>query len=288
MAAETGLMADDDIVSRAEWARTFGPGQVRTAREDLREDLREADKADDLAILRESPLYKACQVESARSRTDVTREDLLTDKGDQAIAAAKLLESLTDAEKAIRGFELQAGTLIQNLSDTGKKHRAENIRDNALGLARTLSKETVPQFSGILNDTIQSIVKLPVTDQEVVDPVIRIAETWETALVGPYLTIKIPIIIAVRVTLAKILAKITAPIKAAFAQVAVYLPAVLLAFVIMAGAVAVVFSTKYLANPHFGALTDYWELSLAAYGSAQAVAVGAALLLISSPKRWYG
>ena len=35
MAAETGLMANDNIVSRAEWARTFGPGQVRTAREEL-------------------------------------------------------------------------------------------------------------------------------------------------------------------------------------------------------------------------------------------------------------
>ena len=84
------------------------------------------------------------------------------------------------------------------------------------------------------------------------------------------------------------LAKITAPIKAAIAQMAVYLPAILLAFIIMAGAVAVVFSTKYLANPHFGTLSDYWELSLAAYGSAQAVAVAAALLLMSSPKRWYG
>jgi hypothetical protein len=39
----------------------------------------------------------------------------------------------------------------------------------------------------------------------------------------------------------------------------------------MAGAVAAVFSTQYLANPNFGTTADYWALGL-----------------IRSPKAWYG
>jgi hypothetical protein len=42
-------------------------------------------------------------------------------------------------------------------------------------------------------------------------------------------------------------AEVATSIKAAFAPVAVYIPAVLLAFVVMAGAVATVFSAQYLA-----------------------------------------
>jgi hypothetical protein len=64
--------------------------------------------------------------------------------------------------------------------------------------------------------------------------------------------------------------------------VAPYLPAALLGFIIMAGAVATVFSAQYLANPSFGTLTDYWALILSAYGSAQATTSAAALLLMRS------
>ena len=114
---------------------------------------------------------------------------------------------------------MQADTLIQNLQDPRKKHQAENIRDNALRLARTLTEETVPQFSGMLNDTLQLIVKVAVTDQKVVVPAVideTAQEPWVTMLDVPFLTSKIPIIIVAYATLAKI----TAPIKAAFAQVA--------------------------------------------------------------------
>ena len=49
------------------------------------------------------------------------------------------------------------------------------------------------------------------------------------------------------------------------------------------------FSAQYLANPNFGTAADYWTLGLTAYGSAQATAIAAALLLlIRSPKAWYG
>lgn len=68
----------------------------------------------------------------------------------------------------------------------------------------------------------------------------------------------------------------------------VYLPAVLLALVVMAGAVATVFAAQYLANPSFGTPTSYLTLILSAYGSAQVTAIVAALLLMRPPKSWSG
>jgi hypothetical protein len=74
----------------------------------------------------------------------------------------------------------------------------------------------------------------------------------------------------------------------ACAAIAPYFPPVLLAFVTMAGAVAVIFNAQYLANPHFGTQADYWGLILAAYGSAQVAAIATALLLMRAPQPWYG
>ena len=262
-AAANGIMADDDIVARAIWARKYGIEQVMTVRGKLRATL--ADTS--LAVPDGSPLRQACQVESNRPKTDIKREDVLTDEGEPSDTAAKLLTALTDADSAIRNFTSAADALIARMADSARKQQATASRDGMLASARQLTEEGVPQFINTLDNVIQSG-----TFQD--QPVEQHNLLSAAALSG----------IAPR----DAVAQLATSIKAAFAPAATYLPAVLLAFVIMAGAVATVFSAQYLANPHFGTAADFLTLIVTAYGSAQATAIAAALLLMHSPKPWYG
>jgi hypothetical protein len=272
-AAAQGLLADDDIVACAKWARKYGPEQVTAARGQLREALAEPS----LAVPHDSKLWRDCEEESGRSANDVKREDVLTDRGGQRIKAENLLRSLTTADQAIHEFTSKVDAIIAALKDPDSKQQATDARDNALKIADGLTEDSVQQFLETLNDVfrtlndpsrlttflVPSLVERNLFSSFAADAI------WEP---GTNLVVD---------RLARVARRTVAP-------VAVYLPAALLAFVIMAGAVATVFSAQYLANPSFGTLTDYWALILSAYGSAQATAIAAALLLMSSPKPSYG
>ena len=150
-------------------------------------------------------------------------------------------------------------------------------RDNALKTADELAEDLVPQFPATLNDifrTLNDTFQLPAfLTPNLADGNLSLSFAanafWE-----PETSLNFG-------NFARYARRTVAP-------VAVYLPAALLAFIIMAGAVATVFSAQYLANPSFGTLTDYWALILSAYGSAQATAIAAALLLMRSPEPSYG
>jgi hypothetical protein len=266
-AAADGILSDDDIVARAKWARRYGPRQVMKIRARLAKALKDADLA-----LRDSPLGQACRAEADRKADDVTREDVLTDEGARSTKAADSLDSLSKANAAIRDFTSAANEIITALKDDpAKAEQAERLRDNTLRSARDLSEENVPQFVTNLSAIVQSMrttfqvqqLELPAAERLVA-----------AAASGAPSRVIVP--------------EIAASVKAAFEPVVVYAPAVLLALVVMAGAVATVFSAQYLANPNFGTPADYWALILSAYGSAQATAIAAALLLIRTPKPWYG
>jgi hypothetical protein len=66
-AADSGILADDDIVARARWARKYGIRQVVTARKQLAGAL--ADSAQ--SVPTDSPLRRACQEEADRRASDV-------------------------------------------------------------------------------------------------------------------------------------------------------------------------------------------------------------------------
>jgi hypothetical protein len=127
---DSGLMAVNDIVARAQWARTYGRKQVTKARGDLRAAVQAVGRADDLARLKESPLYLAYEKEAGR--TNFSRGDLLTDAGERSIRAANLQGSLQMAEKAIREFNSRTGVLMQDLHDPATKEQAQEARLAAL------------------------------------------------------------------------------------------------------------------------------------------------------------
>jgi hypothetical protein len=139
----------------------------------------------------------------------------------------------------------------------------------------------VPRFLGTLDDIFQSIASQPLG----LEP-FQVPSLEEGDLVPFFSTFPGADWASVKNLSVGHFAK---SVRTTVAPAAVYLPAaLLLAFIIMAGAVATVFSAQYLANPSFGTPTDYWALILSAYGSAQATAIAAALLLMRSPKPWYG
>lgn len=267
LAAANGVLADDDIVARAQWARKYGQKQVLVMRARLARAL--ADPG--LAVPRESPLWQACHAESARPATDVTREDVLTNEGARSTKAAALLDSLTKASTAIHDFKSSADEIIGTLADPGQAQQATRTRDNALSAASNLSAEMVPQFVTTLADVILAMRNTFQAQHLELRAAGRLAAA-ATSVSAAHVTVT----------------DVATSVKAAFAPVVVYIPAVLLAFVVMAGAVATVFAAQYLANPTFGTPADYWTLILTAYGSAQAAAIAAALLLVRSPKPWYG
>lgn len=271
-AAADGVLADDDIIARAKWARKYGPNQVTEARGQLRKALAEPS----LIVPDDSPLWQACQVESVRPANDVRREDLLTERGGRRIEAANLLRSLTSADKAIHEFTSKVDAIIAALTDPDRKQQATHARDNALKTAHDLTEDGVPQFLDTLDDIFQSITLQPTgLEQRTPLPLFSADDLWETER---------------RLSVDRLVSfdHLAGSVRTAVAPAAVYFPAALLAFIIMAGAVATVFSAQYLANPSFGTPTDYWALIFSAYGSAQATAIAAALLLMRSPKPWYG
>jgi hypothetical protein len=262
-----GVLADDDIVARARWARKYGAKQVMAARGQLAAALNDPE----LSVPADSPLRRAGDAEAARPASDVSREDVLTDAGVRAIKAADLLKALTQANTAIHDFTASANEIIGALTAPGQVQQAASARDNALLSAHGLSEENMPQFVTTLSGIVQSM-------RDNFQP-----QHLELAAAGR-LVAAATSVSAVRVAAAEV----TSSVKGSVEPVAVYIPSVLLALIIMAGAVATVFSTQYLANPNFGTTADYWALGLTAYGSAQATAIAAALLLIRSPKPWYG
>lgn len=266
-AAANGVLADDDIVGRAQWAMKYGAKHVMA----IRSRLAEALAAPDLSVPADSPLWLACHAESIRTANDVTREDVLTDEGAHSTKAADLLKALTQANTAIHDFTSSANEIIAAQTEPEKKQQATRARDNALSSAHTLTEEGVPQFVKNLSDGVQSLQSVFQAQHLALQGASRLVAAATSGS-------------AVRITAAEV----ATSVKSAFEPVAVYIPSVLLAMVIMAGAVATVFSAQYLANPNFGTAADYWTLGLTAYGSAQATAIAAALLLIRSPKAWYG
>ena len=262
-----GVLADDDIVARARWARKYGAKQVMAARGQLAAALNDPE----LSVPADSPLRRAGDAEAARPASDVSREDVLTDAGVRAIKAADLLKALTQANTAIHDFTASANEIIGALAVPAQIQQAASARDNALLSAHGLSEEDVPQFVTTLSGIVQSM-------RDNFQP-----QHLELAAAGR-LVAAATSVSAARVTAAKVASSVRGEVD----QIAVYIPSVLLALIIMAGAVATVFSTQYLANPNFGTTADYWALGLTAYGSAQATAIAAALLLIRSPKAWYG
>ena len=53
-------------------------------------------------------------------------------------------------------------------------------------------------------------------------------------------------------------------------------------------AVIGVLAVQYFPNPTFGSVTNYVALAVTAFGSAQAAALLALLLLLRGPADWYG
>ena len=241
--------------------------QVMAARGQLAAALNDPE----LSVPADSPLRRAGEAEAARPASDVSREDVLTDAGVRAIKAAGLLKALTQANTAIHDFTASANEIIGALAVPAQIQQAASARDNALLSAHGLSEEDVPQFVTTLSGIVQSM-------RDNFQP-----QHLELGAAGR-LVAAATSVSAVRVTAAEV----ASSVQGAVEPVAVYIPSVLLALIIMAGAVATVFSTQYLANPNFGTTADYWALGLTAYGSAQATAIAAALLLIRSPKPWYG
>lgn len=261
-AAASRILADDDIVARAQWARKYGIGQVTTARQQLARAL--ADPAQ--SVPANSPLRQACQEEANRPATDVKCEDVLTDEGARSIKAATLLETLTKADNAIREFKSSADRIIAPLPNPSQERtQATATRDNALRWAEGLSDQGAPQFVETLNNIIASMLAAPGAP--------AVAPVAAAAISGT----------AVRAAATEIATSIKETLWPAL-----YLPAVLLALIVMAGTVATVFAAQYTANPSFGTRTDYLTLILSAYGSAQVTAIVAALLLVRTPKPWYG
>jgi len=263
-AAAEGLMSNDDIAARAEWARKFGKKQV----EAVRRRLRAAQKSGQ--DLEGCPLWQACTEEAARK--DVKRDDVLTDDGARSTTAANMLDALTKASTAISAFESSAAALIAKLKGS-EKQLAQQECDGAVRLAKTVTESDVPQFVGQLSAALEAIQSSAPT------PVPALAPH------GAGQFISFP---TMGRSLRATVANMDISAKEIFVPVAVYIPGVLLAVVVMAGAIAAVFSAQYLANPNFGTISDYWSLILSSYGSAQATAIAAALLLARSPKPWYG
>src|ERR1019366_7805794 len=239
-----------------------GAKQVMAARGQLAAALNDPE----LSVPADSPLRRAGEAEAARPASDV-----LTDAGVRAIKAADLLKALTQANTCIHDFTASANEIIGALAVPAQIQQAASARDNALLSAHGLSEEDVPQFVTTLSGIVQSM-------RDNFQP-----QHLELGAAGR-LVAAATSVSAVRVTAAEV----ASSVQGAVEPVAVYIPSVLLALIIMAGAVATVFSTQYLANPNFGTTADYWALGLTAYGSAQATAIAAALLLIRSPKPWYG
>jgi hypothetical protein len=264
-AAADGVLSDDDIVSRARWAKKYGTKRVMAARGQLAKALADPD----LSVPADSPLRQACQAESLRPATDVKRDDLLTDEGARSIKAADLLTSLTAANTALHDFTASANEIIATLAGPDQE-RAIAMRDGALRMVHDMSATNVPHVATVLSQTVQSMRSLQTVPLEPSAAGSLVAAALSGSAVHRTAT------------------EIAASIKEAVEPVAVYIPAALLAFVVMAGAVATVFSTQYLANPNFGTAADYWALAVSAYGSAQVTAIAAALLLIRPPKPWYG
>jgi hypothetical protein len=271
--AAQGVLADDDIVACAKWARKYGPNQVMAAREQLKEALVKPS----LAVPHDSPLWQDCQKESGRTGDDVKREDLLTDRGGRRIEAETLLQSLTTADEAIHEFTSKVDAIIAALKDPDSKQKATDARNNALETAHELTEDGVPQFLAKLNDIFRTL-----------NDTSRVATLLAPSFVERNLFSSFTADAIWEPDTNLIVDNFAKAARRTVAPVAVYLPAALLAFIIMAGAVATVFSAQYLANPSFGTLTDYWALILSAYGSAQATAIAAALLLMRSPKPSYG
>lgn len=261
-AAKSGVLADDDIVARAKWAKKGGIDQVKKARKQLKQAL-----PGTVSWLAGSPLRQDCETEAKRDETDVNCEDLLTDEGAKSIKAVTLLETLTKADNAIRDFETSANLIIADLSDPSQERKnATQSRDNTLKQAEGLSDQGVPQFVETLSNVIAAM--LTSAGAPAAAPVAA------AAISGT----------AVR----SAAAEIATSVKETLWPALIYLPAVLVAFAVMAGAVATVFAAQYLANPSFGTTTNYLTLILSAYGSAQVTAIVAALLLMHPPKPWYG
>jgi hypothetical protein len=210
----------------------------------------------------------------------VRREDLLTDRGGLRIGAEDLLGSLTSADKAIHEFTSKVDAIIAGLTDLDRKRQATHARDKALKTAHELTEDGVPQFLDTLDDIFQSITSQPLRLEPFQVP------SFEQRHLLPFLSTFSGAGWVSEQSLS--VGHFARSVRTAVAPAAVYLPAALLAFIIMAGAVATVFSAQYLANPSFGTPTDYWALILSAYGSAQATAIAAALLLMRSPKPLYG
>lgn len=264
-AAASGVLADDDIVARAKWAKEYGIGQAMTARKQLAEAL-----ADSVSWLADSPLRQACQEEAALDENHVKSEDLLTDEGAKSIKAATLLETLTRADSAIREFESSASRIIAGLPDPSRERtNATAARDNTLSSAKGLSDQGVSQFVETLSNIIASMLTSALQAGAPAAAPVAAAAISGTAVRSAA-------------------AEIATSVKETLWPALIYLPAVLVAFAVMAGAVATVFATQYLANPSFGTTTNYLTLILSAYGSAQVTAIVAALLLMHPPKPWYG
>lgn len=227
-----------------------GAKQVMAARGQLAAALNDPE----LSVPADSPLRRAGEAEAARPASDVSREDVLTDAGVRAIKAADLLKALTQANTAIHDFTASANEIIGALAVPAQIQQAASARDNALLSAHGLSEEDVPQFVTTLSGIVQSM-------RDNFQP-----QHLELGAAGR-LVAAATSVSAVRVTAAEV----ASSAKGAVEPVAVYIPSVLLALIIMAGAVAAVFSTQYLANPNFGTTADYWALGL-----------------IRSPKAWYG
>jgi hypothetical protein len=267
-----GVLSDDDIVRRAKWARKYGPNKVKAARGQLREALAKLS-----LVPQGSQLWKDCQRESDRPADDVKREDLLTDRGDKRIKAETLLVLLKSADKAIHEFTSKADAIIAALTDPESKQQATYARDNALKTADKLTQDSVPQFLAKLDDIFQTLndpSRLTSFLSADLAPSMLLSSFRSDRIWEPETGLNFGNFVRYA--------------RRTVAPLAVYLPAALLAFAIMAGAVATVFSAQYLANPSFGTPTDYRALFFSAYGSAQATAIAAALLLMRSPEPSYG
>ncbi|WP_148590007.1 hypothetical protein [Streptomyces sp. WAC01526] len=267
--AAQGRLALTDIVARLRWARRFGRRQIRAAREDLRLKLGDGD-------LPSCPLRTSSETESGR--TDVKREDLLTDGGARANGAGEhLLQLVEQALEGLKEFRNVAGALIGQLpaDATTERARAEENKTKGEGLAENyLSEFTIDAYLSELRGYLATIERIVRPATAGLTPTVVAAP----ALFGA----------AVRASLTAAGQRLRSG-SATLARTSVVLGTLLLLTgSLMFVAAGAVLMAQYLPNLTFGTFKDYATLVVAAFGSAQVAVILVALLQLKGPADWYG
>jgi hypothetical protein len=186
--------------------------------------------------------------------------------------AEHLLDLVRTAAEGVRAFEDVTARVIDRIKEQDIKKTAEDMKSQAFS-------RITPGISEFTLSTSLDQLRQTIADIEALTPAAGAAAPGLSAAMIPG---GLP---ALRQ--APVGRSIAAGARRA-AGVVELAPLVLITVALMLVAVVAVLATQYFPNTAFGSCSDYVGLFTSAFGSAQAVAILAALLLVRGPAEWYG